>query len=133
MSAKDFRSQPEPAPINSGPATTLLVFKVKPRVHQARSTAKSANRENSPKLALNPTRASSSGGPGVPDSGQMRVFQRRAREYRKLKTRWRMAQSDTNQSLGETAVYAMRRFMGKGTEFINCAEFMPSGEGNAKG
>ena len=71
----DFRSRPEHAPINSRPATTLLLFKVRPQVHlQAESTAKSANREKSPKLAFEPRQERFSGGPWVPDSGQMRVF-----------------------------------------------------------
>jgi hypothetical protein len=86
----DFRSRAEPAPINSGPATTLLLFKVKRQIHlQAKSTAKSANREKSPKLAFEPQREQFSGGPGVPDFGQMRVFHAGERESRKLKTRWR--------------------------------------------
>jgi hypothetical protein len=36
--------------------------------------AQSANREKSPKLAFEPRREQFSGGPGMPDSGQMRVF-----------------------------------------------------------
>jgi hypothetical protein len=53
----------------------FFCFKVKRQVHlQARSTAKSANREKSPKLAFEPRRERFSGGPEVPDSGQMRVF-----------------------------------------------------------
>jgi hypothetical protein len=71
MSAKDFRSQPEPAPINSGPAQAHL---------QAKSTAQSANGENCAKLAFEPNESEFSGGPGVPDSGQMRVFSGREEE-----------------------------------------------------
>src|ERR1700687_1343578 len=63
-----------PAPINSRPATTLLLLKVKRRIRHAESTAKSANREKSPNLAFEPQREQFSGGPGVPDAGQMRVF-----------------------------------------------------------
>jgi hypothetical protein len=52
------------------------LFEVKRQIHlQAKSTAKSADREKSPKLAFEPKRERFSGGPGVPDSGQMRVFQ----------------------------------------------------------
>src|ERR1700693_1412193 len=41
----DFRSRPEPAPINRT-GSTLLLFKVKRQIHlQAKSTAKRANRE----------------------------------------------------------------------------------------
>jgi hypothetical protein len=51
------------------------LFNVKRQVHlQAKSTAQSANREKSPKLAFEPRRDRFSGGPGVPNSGQMRVF-----------------------------------------------------------
>ena len=85
----DFRSRPEPAPINSGPATTLLVFKVKSRVHQARSTAKSANRENSPKFALNPTGATSPVDLECRIPAKCAFFRQRARKSRKLRTRWR--------------------------------------------
>jgi len=81
----DLPNRSEPAPINSGPATTLLLFKVKRQVHlQAESTAKSANGEESPKLASEPRRGQFSGGPWVPDSGQMRVF--RAAKQRIPKT-----------------------------------------------
>jgi hypothetical protein len=41
---------------------------------QAKSTVQSANREKSPKLAFETRRDWFSGGPGAPDSGQMRVF-----------------------------------------------------------
>jgi hypothetical protein len=52
------------------------LFKVKRQTHlQAKSTAKRANREKSPKLAFEPQREQFSGGPGVPDSGEMRAFQ----------------------------------------------------------
>jgi hypothetical protein len=51
------------------------LFKVRHEVHlQAKSTAKNANREKSSKLASEPQRDQFSGGPGAPDSGQMRVF-----------------------------------------------------------
>jgi hypothetical protein len=56
MSAKDFRSQPEPAPINSGPAQAHV---------QAKSTAQSANGENCAKLAFEPNESEFSGGPGM--------------------------------------------------------------------
>jgi len=50
----DLRSRSEHAPINRGPATTLLLFKVKRQVQlQAKSTAQSANREKSSRLAVN--------------------------------------------------------------------------------
>jgi hypothetical protein len=56
-------------------AAQKRVFKVKRQTHlQAKSTAQSANREKSPKLAFEPRRDQFSGGPGAPDSGQMRVF-----------------------------------------------------------
>jgi len=51
----DFRRRSEPALINTELATTLLLIKVKRQIHlQAKSTAKSANREKSPKLAFEP-------------------------------------------------------------------------------
>ena len=81
----DLRSHSEHALINSGPPTTLLLFKAKRQVHpQAKSTAQSANREKSPKLAFEPRRDRFSGGLGVPDSGQMGVFH--AEKRRILKT-----------------------------------------------
>jgi len=62
-------------PYQQPTGNTLLLFKVKRQVHlQAKSTAKSANREKSPKLAFETQREQFSGGPGMPDSCQMRVF-----------------------------------------------------------
>jgi hypothetical protein len=66
MSAKDFRSQPEPAPINSGPAQAHL---------QAKSTAQSANGENCAKLAFEPNESEFSGGPGVRIPAKCGFFQ----------------------------------------------------------
>jgi hypothetical protein len=77
----DLRSHSEHAPINSGPPTTLLLFKAKRQVHpQAKSTAQSANREKSPKLAFEPRRDWFSGGLGVRVCGQMGLFSRREQE-----------------------------------------------------
>jgi hypothetical protein len=51
------------------------LFNVKRQVHlQAKSTAQSASREKSPKLASEPRRDQFSGGPGAPDAGKMGVF-----------------------------------------------------------
>jgi hypothetical protein len=53
----------------------LSFVQVKRPIHlQAKSTAQSANREKSPKLASEARRGWFSGGPGAPDSGPMRVF-----------------------------------------------------------
>ena len=70
----DFRCQVKITPLSIADSTFLL-FKVKAESHHAKSTAKIVNREKSLKTrGLNPKREQFSGGPGVPDSRQMRVF-----------------------------------------------------------
>ena len=91
----DLRN-PEYAPINSRPATTLLLFKVRRQVHlQAKSTAQSANREKSPKLAFGPDDTGSPVDLGCRISAKCAFFRQRGRESRKLKTRWR-SESNSN-------------------------------------
>jgi hypothetical protein len=81
----NFRRRSEQAPIKLPTGNALLLFKVKRQVRLlAKSTAKSANGEESPKLASEPRRGQFSGGPWAPDSGQMRVF--RAAKQRIPKT-----------------------------------------------
>jgi hypothetical protein len=89
----DMRSRLQHAPINSRPATTLLLFKVRRQVRlQAESTVQSANREKSSKLAFEPDETGSPVDPWVPDSGQMRVFN--AEKKRILKTENSLAERD---------------------------------------
>jgi thaumatin family protein len=79
-------------------AENLLLFKIKPRIRQARSTAKSANRENSPNSRLNPTRASSPVDLECRIPAKCAFFRHRGRESRKLKTRWRSAVDSNSQA-----------------------------------
>jgi hypothetical protein len=80
------------------------LFKVKHQTHlQAKSTAKSANREKSPKLASEPRRDQFSSGPEVPDSGQMRVF--RTGDERIPKTEdWLADDAGSSEPLSELAI-----------------------------
>jgi len=73
-----------------GPATTLLLFKVKRQVQlQAKSTAQSANREKSSRLAVNFNDTSSPVDLECEIAAKCVLFTQRSRESRKLKTGWR--------------------------------------------
>ena len=70
-----MRRRSEHAPIHSRPATTLLLFKVRRQIYvRAESTAQSANREKSSKLAFDPGETGSPVDLGCRIPAKMRVF-----------------------------------------------------------
>ena len=80
----DLRSRSEHAPISDGPATTLLLFKVRRQVHlQAESTAQSANGEKSSKLAFEPDETGSPVDLGCRIPAKCAFFTQLMRESRK--------------------------------------------------
>ena len=83
--ALGFAQPPEHAPINSGPATTLLLFKANARsIYKLSPPPKVQTERNLQNSRLNPDETGSPVDSGVPDSGQMRVFH--ADDERILKT-----------------------------------------------